>query len=149
MNHRSTLLFIPLLLMISGEALAGTICWIEKVVTDKQGVRIFFISNMPLSGAVVAANKATPRRQFRIEEGKVHWIKDATEPSLLLKPGEWAPLIGGAENTCRISFDEELDQRGVTAEAGFTPPGQPMSATQFIPAESSSLSRGERASAMP
>ena len=137
MNHRSALLCVPLLLMISGQALAGTICWMERVVTDSQGVRIFFhpYHNMTFGGAVVTANEAAPRRRFRIEAGQVHWENGDAEPSLLLKPGEWAPLIAGVENTCRISFAEQLGQRGVTAEASFTPPGQPMTAKQFIRAE--------------
>jgi hypothetical protein len=109
----------------------------ERVVSDSQGVRIFFDSyhNMTFGGAVVTANEATSRRRLRIEEGQVHWKNGDTESSLLLKPGEWASLIAGVENTCRISFDEQLGHRGVTAEASFTPPGQPMSAKQFIRAE--------------
>jgi hypothetical protein len=90
---------------------------------------------MILGGVVVAENEATPRRRFRIEAGQVHWDNGATEPSLPLKPGEWAPLIAGVENTCRISFDEQLGQRGVAAEASFTPPGKTMMTKQFIRAE--------------
>ena len=137
MNHRSTLLCVLMVLMIPRESLAGTICWMSRVLTDSQGVRIFFqpYTNMIIGGAVVTENKATPRRRFRIEEGQVHWETGDIEPSLLLKPGESAPLIAGVENTCRISFDEQLGHRGVTAEASFTPPGQPMSAKQFIRAE--------------
>jgi uncharacterized membrane protein len=137
MKHRGTLLCVLLMLVIPGEALAGTICWVARVVTDSQGVRIFFESyhNMTIGGAVVTANEATARRRFRIEAGQVHWENGDTEPSLLLKPGEWAPLSAGVENTCRIGFDEQSGHRGVAAEASFTPPGQPMNAKQFIPAE--------------
>jgi hypothetical protein len=137
MYQRIILLGVLSMLMIPGKAPAVTICWMSRVVTDSQGVRIFFqqYHNMALSGAVVTANEAAPRRRFRVEAGQVHWENGDTEPSLLLKPAEWAPLIAGVENTCRISFDEQLGHRGVSAEASFTPPGQPMTAKQFIRAE--------------
>jgi hypothetical protein len=90
---------------------------------------------MIISGAVVAENRAIPRREFRIEKGAIYWNNGETEPSLLLKEREWAPLVAGVENICKISFAEQLGHRGVSAEASFTPPGQPMTERQFIRAE--------------
>jgi hypothetical protein len=99
MYQRITLLCVLLMLMIPGEAPAVTICWMARVVTDSQGVRVVFESfhDMTLIGEVVTANKAAPPRRFRVEAGQVHWENGATEPSLLLKPAEWAPLIAAVE----------------------------------------------------
>ncbi len=137
MNYRRALLLCALSVLMSSEPRAATICWISRVATDSQGVRVFFQAypTMIIGGAVETANEATPRRRFRIKAGQVHWENGDVEPSLLLKPGEWAPLIAGVENTCRLSFDEQLGHRGVSAGASFSPPGQPMTARKFIRAE--------------
>lgn len=90
---------------------------------------------MVIDGGVATANKTAPRREFRIKAGQVHWKNGGVEPSLLLRSGEWTPLFGDVGSSCQIRFDEQLGHRGVTAEASFTPPGQPMSEKQFIRAE--------------
>jgi hypothetical protein len=84
--------------VISGEALAGMIYWMSRVVTDSQGVRI--------GGEVVTTNKAIPRRRFRIEEGQVHWEGGDTEPSLPIDSG--ALNVSGIVKPCSIRVDGDV-----------------------------------------
>jgi hypothetical protein len=70
-------------------------------------VRIFFQllpATRILGGTVVAPNTSTPRRWFKIQGGLVHWENGDTEPGLLLKPGETAPLTSTPEDNCDESM---------------------------------------------
>lgn len=136
MNYR-VLSCVLLVLFAPAAAAGGRICWIDRVVAEGAGIRVFFGADIDyVFGAVVTNTpKALPRR-FKIAKGLIRWENGDTELGLLLKPGESAPMSVGPENNCKISFGDELGHRGLTAEASFALPGEePQSVKEFIPAQ--------------
>lgn len=133
--NRLRLCCILLTLAVPGTALAEAICWIDRVLAESPGVRVFF-HRESLGGTVVSSNEGVPRRSFGIKEGRVIWMNGDTEAGLLLKPDESASLIMAVENSCTIHFDEQSGHLGITAVASFTIPGaNPTAVTKFIRAE--------------
>lgn len=135
MTYRRLIYFL-LTVVVPGTALSETVCWIDRVTAEDLGVRVFFHAEPAInviSGAVVAPKSGVPPRRFTIKEGRVNWQNGDSEAGLLLKPAESAPLMMAAENSCRISFQQVPDHRGIRAVASFTIPGaDPSDFEKFI-----------------
>ena len=110
------------------------ICWLDKVLTERDGVRVLFSERGPHIGSTKSQGK------FRIGHNEILWLSGPkereTEPGLLLLKNESAYLIQGPEDLCQISFAEVNGHVGIIADASFgLPPGPMRERKMFIPGQ--------------
>jgi hypothetical protein len=123
------------------------ICGIDRVVAEKEGVRVVFLSSENWDG------HSSSQAPFEIENGTVKRLTGGSfqapvyhlEAGLLLGKGQHAILVdprarlGGEYSRCDLEVTEADDRTGVKATATAfprkTPYQPPVYETKFIPAE--------------